>query len=952
MVLRRWMLSFGGMSLFAGLAHCGGDDSPARPPPSVLPEASVAARLVKLTADESAALFSVSGTSEKNVWAVGADKGKGPLVLHFDGTSWSRVATGHRGDLWWIHTLPDGTAYAAGSEGSVLYFDGKTFARIPTPGLGKHTVFGVWAGANGDVWAAGGAAGRDGFLWRRTGNGSFVDVRLPASLPGRGDGERPALLKVWGDDRGAVWVVGDRGTLLRGTAGGDFAVVPTGTTERLFTVSGHGDLVIAVGGTGSGVIVETGPTGAVRLAAPPLTPLLQGVSVGPAGDAYAVGERGTILRRSAGGWLPVANDLGLRFESIHGAYRDPQGGLWAVGGNVLSPKLDGGALLYFGNGQVPTVPPEVLPPEIAPVCPDNAVDPAPTGSIARRWNEQILGAIRRDIPRPVVHARNLFHVSAAVWDAWAAFDPEQKGFLSKEKLTATDREAARMEAVSFAAYRILRHRYEKAVGGRTSVACFDAFMKKLGYDATSTSDDGPSGRALGNRIAKSYVASFAEDGANEAKNYADTTGWKSDNEPLVVDDPKPTVTRLGRWQPLNMAVAATQNGIVLPGGTQGYVCPHWGLVTPFALVRSPGAPVLEDPGPGPSDAPEELRPYTVDVLQKESLLDPSLPETMDASPATQGNNPLGTNNGLGYPLNPITGNPYERHVVKIADFGRVLAEHWADGPQSETPPGHWNVIANHVADDARLQRRLFGVGAALDPLAWDVHAYVALNGALHDAAIAAWELKRRDVTSRPITLVRIMGRAGQSTDPALPSYSTAGLPLVPGLIELITKETIANGRHARLAGFENQIAVRGWRGEPGDRKRDAGGVDWVRAVEWLPYQRRTFVTPAFPGYVSGHSTFSRAAAEVLAAITGSAYFPGGYAFFEAKEGYLTFERGPSQPVRLEWATYFDAADQAGQSRLWGGIHITPDDFRGRELGQRVAVKAIEKARALFSLPPR
>ena len=105
MVLRRWMLSFGGMSLFAGLAHCGGDDSPARPPPSVRPEASVAARLVKLTADESAALFSVSGTSEKNVWAVGADKGKGPLVLHFDGTSWSRVATGHRGDLWWIHTL-------------------------------------------------------------------------------------------------------------------------------------------------------------------------------------------------------------------------------------------------------------------------------------------------------------------------------------------------------------------------------------------------------------------------------------------------------------------------------------------------------------------------------------------------------------------------------------------------------------------------------------------------------------------------------------------------------------------------------------------------------------------------------------------------------------------------------------------------------------------------------
>ncbi len=952
MLLRHWTLATCGVALVAALTHCGGDDAPTRPPkPTLVPDATAGPRLVKLTADEGAALFSVSGTSEKDVWAVGADKGKGPLALHFDGAVWSRVPTGHRGDLWWIHALPDGTAYAAGSEGAVLRFDGKAFTRIPTPGLGKHTVFGVWVGVNGDVWAAGGAAGREGFLWKRTGDGMFVDVRLPA-LPARADGERPALLKVWGDDRGTIWAVGDRGTLLRGTAGGDFAVVPTGTTERLFTVSGHGDLVVAVGGTGGGIILETGPSGAVRSAAPPLTPLLQGVSVGPTGDAYAVGERGTILRRSAGGWLPVQNELGLRFESIHGAYRDAQGGLWAVGGNVLSPKLDAGAFLYFGQRQIPAIPAEALTPEVAPSCPDSAVDPAPTASIARRWNEQIMGAIRRDVPRPGVHARNLFHLSAAVWDAWTAFEPAQQGFLSTEKLTATDREASRAEAISFAAYRILRQRYEKAIGGRTSVACLDAFMKKLAYDATNVGDEGSTGRALGNRIAKSYLTSFAEDGANEAKNYADTTGWKADNEPLVVDDTKPSVTRLGRWQPLNLSVAATQNGIVLPGGTQGYICPQWGNVTPFALVRAPGSPVFEDPGAGPSDDPDEFRPDAVDVLRKESLLDPSLAETMDASPASQGNNPLGTNDGRGYPLNPTTGKPYAPHIVKVADFGRVLAEHWADGPQSETPPGHWNVIANHLADDPRLQRRLFGVGPELDALAWDVHIYLAMNGALHDAAIAAWELKRRDVTARPITLIRAMGYAGQSTDPALPSYAKGGLPLVPGLIELITKESIASGRHARLAAFENQIAVRGWRGEPGDRRRDIGGVDWIRAVEWLPYQRRTFVTPAFPGYVSGHSTFSRAAAEVLSAVTGSPYFPGGYAFFEAKEGYLTFERGPSQPVRLEWATYFDAADQAGQSRLWGGIHITPDDFQGRELGRRVGVKAIEKARTIFSLPPR
>ena len=47
------------------------------------------------------------------------------------------------------------------------------------------------------------------------------------------------------------------------------------------------------------------------------------------------------------------------------------------------------------------------------------------------------------------------------------------------------------------------------------------------------------------------------------------------------------------------------------------------------------------------------------------------------------------------------------------------------------------------------------------------------------------------------------------------------------------------------------------------------GTEWIRAIDWLPYQRETFVTPAFAGYVSGHSVFSRAGAEVLTAITGS-----------------------------------------------------------------------------------
>ena len=195
-----------------------------------------------------------------------------------------------------------------------------------------------------------------------------------------------------------------------------------------------------------------------------------------------------------------------------------------------------------------------------------------------------------------------------------------------------------------------------------------------------------------------------------------------------------------------------------------------------------------------------------------------------------------------------------------------------------------------------------------------------------------------------------MASRGQSSDPAGPNYHPDGLPLVPGLIELITEDTVMPGqRHAHLAHYVGEIAVRSYRGEPSDRAAEVGGVGFIRALEWVPYQRRTFVTPAFPGFVSGHSTFSRAAAEVLTVATGSPYFPGGLAEFVAeKDAYLVFEQGPSVDVHLQWATYYDAADQAGQSRLYGGIHITPDDLTGRKLGSLVGLQAVAHAETFFA----
>ena len=242
--------------------------------------------------------------------------------------------------------------------------------------------------------------------------------------------------------------------------------------------------------------------------------------------------------------------------------------------------------------------------------------------------------------------------------------------------------------------------------------------------------------------------------------------------------------------------------------------------------------------------------------------------------------------------------------------------------------------------------KIGGDGKTVDRLDWDVKLYFALNGAVHDAAIAAWGLKGKYDSIRPISMIRYLGGLGQSSDPKLPSYNREGLPLVPGLIELITPETTRpGGRHASLAGHEGEIAIRAWAGNPKDPKTETSGVTWIRAVEWVPYQSPTFVTPAFQGYVSGHSTFSRAAAEVITAFTGSEFFPGGLGEWTVRAGSLKFEAGPTSDVALQWATYYDAADQAGISRIYGGIHIPADDFTGRRIGS-------ECGKAAWSLATR
>jgi hypothetical protein len=332
------------------------------------PAPAPAAEWQVLASELPSALLSVSGRSATDVFAVGADKGHGPFALHFDGKAWTQLHTGQSGDLWWVQALAAGPALMGGANATVLRYDGQRFERLKTPGGAKQTVYGVWGASADDLYAVGNAGGHDGFIWHYRG-GAFATEPLPADLP-RAGGELPGFFKVWGDATD-VWVVGTAGTILHRSGAAPFARVTSGTKETLFTVHGAGDRLLAVGGTGNGVLLEGARASqSFRDASPTSAGLLQGVFATDGGD-WASGERATVYTRAPGAPAFTAVDHGLALaatSSLHSIFVDSGGGVWSAGGNVMSTALDDGMLVHYGKR---------LPPVILDDEPEDAASPAP-----------------------------------------------------------------------------------------------------------------------------------------------------------------------------------------------------------------------------------------------------------------------------------------------------------------------------------------------------------------------------------------------------------------------------------------------------------------------------------------------------------------------------------------------------------------------------------------------
>jgi hypothetical protein len=611
-------------------------------------------------------------------------------------------------------------------------------------------------------------------------------------------------------------------------------------------------------------------------------------------------------------------------------------------------------------------------------------------SVARMWNEVLLVAIRNDFARPTIHARNLFHVSSAMFDAWSVYKIQTQGFLFGNEVagfscSATDFALPddvlphQEQTISFAAYRIIQHRFAFSPGSVETMTVADNLMQSLGYDLDDESLDYAKGSAvaLGNYIANCYIEFGLQDGANESKFYANLS-YQPVNPALVLGNSKTgnsSIVDLNHWQPLSIDGFIDQAGNRIDDAPT-FLTPEWGQVVPFALSADDKTvfsrdgfdyQIYHDPGMPPliDNSKSDQYKWGFSLVSIwSSHLDQSDGVMWDISPKNVGNiavypisftqfdefyNQLeGGDPSTGYGLNPVTNQPYEEQMVPRGDYTRVLAEFWADGPESETPLGHWFVILNSVSDHQLFEKRWAGEGDVLGELEWDIKSYFAMGGTMHDTAVAAWGIKGRYDYIRPVSAIRAMADLGQSSDSSLPSYNINGLPLVQNYIELVTASdplAIDNSQHI------GKIKLYAWKGPDyvSNPMVEQAGVGWILAEQWWPYQRPSFVTPPFAGYVSGHSTYSRAAADLMTSMTGSAFFPGGMSEFEVTaDDFLVFEQGPSVNMTLQWATYKDASDQCSLSRIWGGIHPPADDLPGRRIGSKIAIDSFELVQSYFA----
>jgi hypothetical protein len=488
------------------------------------------------------------------------------------------------------------------------------------------------------------------------------------------------------------------------------------------------------------------------------------------------------------------------------------------------------------------------------------------------WNHLALEAIRalgklpstdpdrgRGGPPQVARTLSIFHT--ATFNAWTAYNAVAKpvyGAVSKRPAAEHGLQVLKSVAIAEAAYRVLKDQFPFTDYQRGKVPEVQDFLDELEasyakYVTSVVATPPVTAAALAAAKTKGAAAATVvlnyrqSDNANEANRYADPTNYQPKNKPMAVALPAAAdaVDDPNAWQGLSYLDG--EHILRSPA----FITPHWGYIN-----AGDWSGIGDWPGVKPF-AMSNGKQFRPAVGPHKVLTQAYLDQA--------------------------------KHVIDIqanlTTEQKVIAEYWADGPNSSLPPGHWTEFASFVAEREALPGLADSGKLNLDQ---SVKLFFALSNAVFDASIAVWDCKRYYDSVRPVTAIR---------------YLFAGK------------------------------TIRAW-GGPGRGTQDIPGESWQ------PFQKASFPTPPFAEYVSGHSGFSMAAATVLRLFTGSDRF--GFLYTQDKP----LAADPNEPVvgvTLSWPTFNAAAREAGESRLYGGIHFYEGNVVGLDMGAKVGQQAYEKA---------
>ncbi len=441
------------------------------------------------------------------------------------------------------------------------------------------------------------------------------------------------------------------------------------------------------------------------------------------------------------------------------------------------------------------------------------------------WNEVFIKAVRTGTLGPPQVARAMAIMNTAIFDSWALISNRAYP-VHAGSIGSSEVYNSPIALDTAAAYASYRTLLNLFPAQKT---LFDAEMSARSLDVNFVDESLANAAGIGNLTAKLVIEYRKTDGSNQMGDLA--PGAYADYTGYAPVNTLTAMNDATRWQPLRFA----------NGKAPAFLSPHWGNVKTFSIPDG-----------------SFLRPVI------------NLPRAASAEYKADVDYVIGL-------------------TTNLSDEQKVIAEYWANGPASETPPGHWNEFAQWVS-----------VKNGQD-FASDAKMFFAISNAVMDAGIACWDCKRYYDSARPVSAVRAL-YAGQT-----------------------------------VVGFRGAALGEGIGPMPGEK--------------WHPYQTYNFTTPPFAEFTSGHSTFSAASAEVLKLLTGSDDFNYSVTVNAGDPTALMESNVPASPVTLRFSTFTQAAEQAGFSRLLGGIHFPSGNSYGLSSGKRVGQLVIERLNQLLSVPP-